>query len=173
MTTASALSVIFSVTQWSQHMSQDVSQSIIINQSPDRLYRFWRNFEHLPRFMNHLKSVTILDEKRSHWVAAAPIGDTVEWDAEIIKETENETIVWKSLAGADVDNRGSVSFAQAADGGTEVKVAMVYEPPGGALGAAFAAFFGENPQQQLEEDLTRFKLLMETGTPEETETPPA
>lgn len=154
-------------------MSQDVKQSITINQSPDRLYRFWRNFENLPRFMNHLKSVTILDQKRSHWVAAAPIGDTVEWDAEIMKEIENETIVWQSLAGADVDNTGSVSFAQAANGGTEVKVVMAYEPPGGALGAAFASFFGENPQQQLEEDLTRFKRLMETGTPEETETPTA
>ena len=150
-------------------MSQDVKKSIIIHQSPDRLFHFWRNFENLPQFMIHLKSVTILDEKRSHWVAAAPIGDTVEWDAEIIKEIENETIVWRSLEGADVDNTGSVSFAKAPDGGTEVKVTMEYKPPGGALGAAFAAFFGENPQQQLEEDLTRFKQLMETGTPEETE----
>jgi len=152
-------------------MSQDVKKSIVINQSPDRLYRFWRNFENLPRFMNHLKSVTVIDEKRSHWVAAAPIGDTVEWDAEIINETENETIVWKSLEGADVDNTGSVSFANVPEGGTEVKVVMEYQPPGGALGAAFATFFGENPQQQLEEDLNRFKQLMETGTPEETATP--
>lgn len=148
-------------------MSLDAKQSVIINQPPERLYRFWRKLENLPRFMNHIKSVTILDQKRSHWVVAAPIGDTVEWDAEIIEDKENETIVWKSLEGADVDNTGSVSFAPAA-GGTEVKVALAYKPPGGALGAAFAAFFGENPQQQLQEDLDRFKLLMETGTPEET-----
>lgn len=151
-------------------MSQAVQESVIINQSPDRLYRFWRNLENLPRFMNHLKSVTVIDETRSHWVAAAPIGDTVEWDAKIIKETENETIVWKSLEGADVTNTGSVSFVQSPEGRTEVKVAMEYQPPGGALGAAFATFFGENPQQQLEEDLNRFKQLMETGSPEETST---
>jgi uncharacterized membrane protein len=149
-------------------MSLDVQKSVVINKSPAELYRFWRNFENLPRFMNHVKSVTVLDDKRSHWVVAAPIGDRVEWDAEIIKETENETIVWKSLEGADVDNTGSVSFADATDGGTEVKVAIAYHPPGGALGAAFAKFFGENPEQQLEDDLNRFKNLMETGIPAET-----
>lgn len=148
-------------------MSLSAKKSVTVQRSPEEVYRFWRQLENLPRFMIHLKSVSVLDEKRSHWVAAAPIGDTVEWDAEIIEEKPNEIIVWKSLAGADVDNTGSVSFAKAADGGTEVKVAMEYEPPGGVLGAAFAKFFGENPQQQLEEDLNRLKHLMETGTPEE------
>lgn len=153
-------------------MSLSAKKSVTINKSPEELYRFWRRLETLPQFTTHLKSVTVLDQKRSHWIAAAPIGDTVEWDAEIIQEKQNEMIVWKSLEGADVDNTGSVSFAKAA-GGTEVKVAMEYKPPGGALGAAFAALFGENPQQQLEEDLNRFKNLMETGTPEEVGAPRA
>lgn len=148
----------------------DAKKDVTINKSPEELYHFWHNFENLPRFMNHIKSVTIINDKRSHWVAAAPIGDTVEWDAEIIQDTENESIVWKSLPGADVDNTGSVSFAKAQSGGTEVKVTIAYEPPGGKIGAAFATFFGENPQQQLEDDLNRFKRLMETGIPEKNST---
>src|SRR6266550_8238119 len=34
-----------------------VEKSIIIDKSPEELYRFWRDFENLPRFMDHLESV--------------------------------------------------------------------------------------------------------------------
>lgn len=144
-------------------MSIDVKKSIIINKSPEELYRFWRNFENLPRFMNHLESVKSLDDKRSHWVAKAPLGTTVEWDAEIITEDEGKNIVWRSLEGADIENLGSVAFTSANGSSTEVKVTMQYNPPGGVVGAAVAKLFGENPEQQLEEDLNRFKQVMETG----------
>lgn len=145
-------------------MGIDVKKSVTINKSPEELYHFWRNFENLPRFMNHVKSITVLDDKRSHWVAKAPLDTSVEWDAEIIDDAENKTIVWRSLEGADVDNTGSVSFESLPGGaGTEVKVTLEYNPPGGALGAAVAKLFGENPEQQLDEDLGRFKQVMETG----------
>ncbi len=91
-------------------MGIDVKKSVTIQKPPEELYRFWRNFENLPRFMNHLESVKSLDDKRSHWVAKAPLGTTVKWDAEIIKENEPKSIVWRSLEGADVDNTDSVAF---------------------------------------------------------------
>src|SRR4051812_22284164 len=78
-----------------------VKKSIIINRSPEELYRFWRDFENLPRFMNHLESVRVLDDKRSHWVAKAPAGTSVEWDAEIIEDRPGELIAWRSLAGSE------------------------------------------------------------------------
>lgn len=141
-----------------------VHKTVTINQSPEKLYSFWRNLENLPRFMNHLESVKVTGDKRSHWVAKAPVGTTVEWDAEIINEKENELIAWRSLEGADVDNSGSVRFQPASNGrGTEVKVEIQYSPPGGVLGAAVAKLFGEEPQQQVDEDLRRFKQLMEAG----------
>lgn len=151
-------------TSGSTATSIDVKKSVIINKSPEELYQFWRNFENLPRFMNHIESVQVLDGKRSHWVAKAPLGTNVEWDAEIIDEAENKTIVWRSLEGSEVDNVGSVAFISANGSGTEVKVTMEYNPPGGDIGAFAAKLFGENPQQQLDEDLDRFKQLMETGT---------
>jgi uncharacterized membrane protein len=139
-----------------------VEKSVTINRSPEELYRFWRRFENLPRFMNHLESVTTTGGGRSHWVAKAPAGTTVEWDAEVYNEKEGELIAWRSLDGADVDNAGSVRFESAA-GGTLVRVTLRYDPPGGAVGAAVARLFGENPEQQIEEDLGRFKQVMETG----------
>jgi uncharacterized membrane protein len=113
--------------------------------------------------MNHLESVTTTGEGRSHWVAKAPAGTTVQWDAEIYNEKEGELIAWRSLEGADVDNAGSVRFEPAGAGGTTVRVTLRYDPPGGAVGAAIARIFGENPEQQIEEDLRRFKQVMETG----------
>ena len=142
-----------------------VEKSVTIsNKSPEELYRFWRNFENLPRFMRHLKHVSVVDNTRSHWIATAPMGGSVEWDAEIINDQEHRLIAWTSVEGADIDNSGFVRFQSAPQGrGTEVKVVLEYNPPGGAVGDAIAKLFGEQPQQQLGDDLSRFKMLMEAG----------
>ena len=151
-----------------------VEKSVTINRPAIELYTFWRNFENLPRFMNHLESVKVTGENRSHWVAKAPAGTTVEWDAEVYNEKPNELIAWRTLEGADVDSAGSVRFEQATGGrGTTVRVVLKYDPPGGALGSAVARLFGENPEQQIDEDLRRFKQLMETGEVSTTEGQPS
>jgi uncharacterized membrane protein len=141
-----------------------IEKSVTINQSPEELYRFWRNFENLPRFMNHLEAVNVLDNQLSHWVIKAPAGMNVEWDAQIINEKENEMIAWRSLEGATIPNAGSVHFTAAPEGrGTILKVEINYDAPGGALTAAIAKLFGEEPGQQVQEDLRRLKQLLETG----------
>lgn len=141
-----------------------VEKTVTINKPAEELYNFWHNFERLPSFMKHLKSVTVIDDKRSHWVANAPLGQSVEWDAEIITDEPNRLISWASVEGADVDNSGFVRFQPApADRGTEVKVVIECAPPGGTLTAALATLFGEEPKQQIGDDLRRFKQLMEAG----------
>jgi uncharacterized membrane protein len=140
-----------------------VQRSVTINKSQAELYQFWRNFENLPQFMNHLESVTVLDDKRSHWKAKAPLGYTVEWDAEATGEVENERISWHSVEGSEIPNSGVVEFRPTVNRGTEVRVTLTYEPPAGKLGALIAKLFGEEPSQQVAEDLRRFKSLMETG----------
>jgi uncharacterized membrane protein len=151
-----------------------VEKTVTINRSPEELYSFWRNFENLPRFMKHLQSVTQLEGSRSHWVANAPAGQTVEWDAELIKDEVNHLIAWASVEGADVENSGFVRFQPGpTDRGTEVKVVMEYAPPGGALTAAIAKLFGEEPEQQIGDELRRFKQLMEAGEIASTEGQPS
>jgi uncharacterized membrane protein len=151
-----------------------VEKSVTINRPPEELYRFWRNFENLPRFMKHLESVKVEGNGRSHWVAKGPAGTSVEWDAEVYNEKENELIAWRSLEGSQVDNAGSVHFEPAASGrGTVVRVVLKYDPPAGKLGAAVARLFGESPAQQIDEDLRRFKQLMETGETATTEGQPS
>ncbi len=139
-------------------------KSVTINRSAEELYRFWRDFERLPRFMKHLESVSVSSDRRSHWVAHGPANSTVEWDAEITEDRPNELIAWRSLEGAEVDNAGTVRFEPATGGrGTIVRVTLEYRPPAGALGLAVAKLFGEAPQQQIEGDLRRFKNIMEAG----------
>jgi uncharacterized membrane protein len=142
----------------------NVEEVVRINRPASELYRFWRRFELLPTFMEHLVSVRELDQDRSHWVAKGPAGRTVEWDAEIINEIPGELIAWKTRDDADVVSAGSVNFKAAASGrGTDVRVRLQYHPPGGKLGSAVAWMFGEEPSQTVLEDLRRFKRLMEAG----------
>jgi uncharacterized membrane protein len=141
-----------------------VKRSVTINRSPQELYAFWRNFENLPGFMKHLHSVKVFDEKHSHWVASAPMNNTVEWNAEITDEQEDKHIAWRSTGETSVPNTGSVQFTPAPEGrGTQVLVQIRYEPQAGLLGKAYLSLFGEEPSQQIAEDLRRFKALMETG----------
>lgn len=141
-----------------------VEKSVIVNRPVREVYRFWRNFENLPRFMDHLEAVTVIDETRSHWVAKAPAGTRVEWDAVIHNEMEDELIAWRSLPGSDVSHAGSVHFIPLGDGSqTEVQVVLSYEPPAGKVGAAVAKLLGEEPSTQVEDDLRRFKQVMEAA----------
>jgi len=138
--------------------------SYAIAKGPRELFEFWRNFENLPKFMNHLKLVTCQDPTRSHWIARGPAGIDVEWDAEIINEEPDRLISWRTVGEADVDSSGTVLFVPAADArGTRVHVNLDYIPPAGRVGQAVAKIFGDDPAQLIRDDLRRFKQLMETG----------
>jgi uncharacterized membrane protein len=141
-----------------------VKKSVTVSRPIEEVYRYWRDFANFSRFMQHLEKVQVTDPRHSHWVARGPMGKSVEWDAEIFNEKPNELIAWRSLPGSQVDHAGSVRFRKApADRGTEVHVELNYEPPGGRLGAAIAWLFGEEPRIQMEDDLLRFKQVMEAG----------
>ena len=141
-----------------------VEKSVTINAPADSLYRFWRNFENLPRFMHNLEKVEVHDDKRSHWWTKGPAGSTVDWEAEIINEIPYELIGWRSIDGSKVDNAGSVHFKPATGGrGTEVKVVLRYDPPAGVIGAVVSKILGEDPAMNVQEDLRRLKMLVEAG----------
>lgn len=141
-----------------------VKRSVVINRPAEELYNFWHDIQNLPRFMYHLQSVQTIDDRRSHWVTKGPGGKRVEWDAEITDDRPNELIAWRSLEGSDVYNAGSVRFEPRPGGrGTIVRVDMEYYPPGGPAGTAVAMLFNESPEQQIYDDLKRFKQIVETG----------
>lgn len=144
---------------------QKVVKSVTISRPRAEVYSFWRKLDNLPAFMSHLEKVEVLDDQRSRWTVHGPAGSSVEWEAEIINEHQDQMLAWQSLPGADVQNAGSVWFEDAPNGGTEVRVSLEYLPPAGAIGAAVAKLFGESPDVQLQEDLGRLKEQLEGGRP--------
>jgi uncharacterized membrane protein len=141
----------------------DLTATTTIRKPRQEVYERWRRLTDLPEFMAHLERVDVLDERRSHWVASAPLG-SVEWDATVTEDVPGERVAWRSDEGARVPNEGTVRFVDAPGGrGTEVRVEMRYSLPGGSIGKAVARYFGEEPHQQLDDDLRRFKQVMEIG----------
>ncbi len=141
-----------------------VDRSVTINRPRTEVFRFWRDLTNLPKFMTHVRSVRLTGENRSHWVVNGPGGRFVAWDAVIHNEIENELIAWRTLPGSEVDHAGSVWFKESPGGrGTEVRVELQYNPPGGMVGALVARLFGQEPTQQIGADLLRLKYLLETG----------
>jgi uncharacterized membrane protein len=142
--------------------------TVTVTKPRDEVYGQWRQLEDLPNFMAHLDSVTTTGPQTSHWRASAPFGRTVEWDAQITTDIPGERLGWQSLDGSAVRNEGEVRFTPAPGGrgaepDTEVHVKLRYSLPAGKLGTALARYFGEDPRQQLDDDLRRFKQVLETG----------
>jgi uncharacterized membrane protein len=149
------------------------ARSITVMKSPAELYTYWRRLENLPHIMSHLERVEETDPTHSHWVAKAPLGTKVEWDAEITEDIPNQKIAWRSLPESQIPNEGYVEFINAGEGrGTVIHTSLSYQPPAGALGAAVAKLFGQEPNQQIAKDLRKFQQMMELGEVPTTEGQP-
>ena len=142
----------------------ELTATTTIRRPRSEVYAFWRRLENLPTFMAHLEEVRATDDRHSHWRATAPFGRKVSWDAEVTEDVPDTRIRWTSTGRAVVPNAGTVVFMAAPDGvSTEVRVRIAYDLPGGRVGAAVAKYFGEDPHQQVNDDLRRLKQVMETG----------
>lgn len=148
-------------TQFSAAPRIAVMRTVTLGSTPGELYRFWKNFENLPLFMSHLQSVSRVSDRVSHWVAKAPAGASVEWDAEIVDDQPGRRIGWRTLPGSEVTHEGMVSFEPGTGGrGTVLRIEMLYRPPAGKVGLRIARSFGAEPAVQLAEDLQRLEQLL-------------
>lgn len=142
--------------------SAPVETAVTIDKPRAELYAFWRRLENLPRIMRNLEQVSDLGGGRSRWVGRSPLGLKVEWDAEILEEREGKLLSWRSLPGSQVDNAGTVFFDDAPTGrGTVVRVSLEFRGTG--IGQAVGKALSSVTEQQVREDLRRFKQLMEAG----------
>ena len=140
-----------------------VARAVTINKPAAELYRFFRDFSNLPKFMENVERIDVLDHRRSHWVVKAPLHGHVRWDAIVTEEDEGRAIAWTSAEGAEVPNSGRVTFQDVGTRGTVVTATILYDPPGGVIGKVVAKLFQREPAIQARRDLNRFKQLMETG----------
>jgi uncharacterized membrane protein len=141
-----------------------LSAAVTVNRPVEEVYAFWKDPRNYAEFMDHIDSVNPETGGRSRWKVKAPAGMSVEWDAEIVADTPNEMIRWRSTKESKVANTGTVTFTRAAGNrGTIVKLEIDYKPKAGPIGARIAKIFSAIPKTQLAQDLRRFKQLIEVG----------
>ena len=135
-------------------------KSVVVNAPAHKVFMMWSNFENFPNYMSHVKEVKMLDGDRSHWKGTVA-GIDEEWDAKTTKMDEDRAIAWDSISG--FENSGEVRF-DPVDGGTRVTVRFEYTPPAGPLGwAAEEIYVGSEFEQDLQEDLEKFKAMVESA----------
>ena len=141
----------------------NIRSSFIVYKPRHEVYAFWRRFDNLPLFMNHLKSVELLDDDCSRWVLKLPANFVkVSWVAEVVKDKPNEMIGWASLPGSIIENAGKVRFRDTADGqGTRVDIMITYQPPAGGFGASIARVINPMFKKMVEQDVQNFKHYMD------------
>ncbi|WP_394647154.1 SRPBCC family protein [uncultured Sphingomonas sp.] len=139
------------------------ARAVTINRPVADVYSRFRDFTAWPAFMENVVRIDVLDERRSHWVVKAPMGGTVEWDARITEDVPGKLLAWESEPGAEVPNRGHVTFRDAGARGTVIVGTIDYDPPGGVIGKVIAKMFQREPAIQARRDLRRFKQLLEAG----------
>ena len=146
------------------HRAVDLQKTITVHAPVDQVFRFWTQLENFPRFMDHVKSIEVLEDlKRYRWKVAGPGGVPFTWDAEVTRYIENEVFAWKTLPGASVENAGNIRFEPTSDGSTRLNIRMSYNPPVGAVGHAVASLFRTDPKAAMDDDLVRMKSLLEDG----------
>lgn len=141
-----------------------VRKSLDVNRSPVECYRFWRDFENFPRFMPHVEQIEPVDATHSRWLVRGPLGHRFQWHAELTSDVPAQQLGWQTMAGSDIAHTGLVRFSPVpGNRGTRIAVEFTYHPPLGKAGVMLARMTGEEPSQQVSEDLRRFKQLIETG----------
>ena len=144
----------------SRNVNIQVTQ--LVGKPHEEVYEFWRKFENLPLFMEHLESVKSLNDHISVWKAELPGGvGNVSWKSEIVKERPNEFIGWQSLPGSEIEHAGKVEFKDIPGYGTEVHVVLSYSAPGGIPGEGAARILNPLFEKMVKDDVRNFKQFME------------
>ncbi len=141
-----------------------LQKTIDVNAPVEQVFEVWSRYENFPEFMSHVREVRRTEDGRSHWVVSGPGGMSIAWDTEDSAYVRNQLIAWDTVSGSTVEHSGIVRFDPNRDGSTRVHIRMSLNPPGGALGYRLATLLGSDPKRALDEDLVRFKSLLEECT---------
>ena len=142
--------------------AMELQKCIDVAAPVEHVFETFSQLERFPEFMTHVREVHVRGDGTSQWVVAGPAGRTISWEAVTTRLEPNRLIAWRTLPGSSVEHAGLLRF-EPTPGGTRVLVTMSYTPPAGALGHAVARLFGADPKSELNDDLLRMKVFLETG----------
>jgi len=133
----------------------NIEKSIDVHVPVHTAYNQWTQFEEFPRFMEGVREVRQLDDRRLHWRAEIG-GKETEWDAVITEQIPDERIAWTNTSGAK--NAGVVTFHKIDPQTTRLMLQLDYDPEGAMenIGSALGMV-----GRRVEGDLERFKEFIE------------
>jgi uncharacterized membrane protein len=138
--------------------------SVLIQCTPEEAYRFWRDFQNLPRFMGHVQSVQLNENGRYRWMLTSGSDNRIDAEVEIVADRENSSIEWRSASNCKVNVDGWVEFQAAPSGRGTIAYATLHYPASTVgFGSRMMRRLERNPTFLATQDLRRFKALMETG----------
>jgi len=149
--------------------------SVQILRPAEELYRFWRDPSQWSRVFSHVTSVVASGSSHVRWQLALPGGHKLDWASELSADIPGRRLVWRSVDKAPIASSGFITFDSLGEKrGTLVRAGLRYEPPSdGVLARSFLQLFRSLPEKLLQNELRRFKQLMETGEIATTEGQPA
>ena len=148
----------------SRRRSADLRVSFVVNQPVERVFGFLRDFENFPRFIASLETVRDYGDGRSHWCATTPAGRSVEWDTVTTKYVPNHVIGWRATGSSPVVSTGLLRFQPESDGRTCLHLELSYGPATlSPVLDAVAAFASPSRARQLEGDIQRLRLYLDTA----------
>ncbi len=136
-------------------MATKVEKKVVVDVPLSIVYNQWTQFEEFPRFMGAVEKVTQLSDDRLEWVAEIG-GVRRQWIAKVLEQVPDRKVAWAAVEG--FTNAGMVTFAEAGQGGTEVRLTLEYEPEGVLEKAADAL---KVIDRQAEDDLENFANFMQ------------
>jgi len=134
---------------------RSVTKSIDVNVPVSTAYNQWTQFDLFPQFMDGVKEVHQIDDKRLHWRAEVG-GKEQEWDARITQQIPHQRIAWASVAG---DMNGAVDFHHISDNQTRITLTLDYDPQGFLESVGDALRFMD---RRMDGDLKYFKRFIES-----------
>lgn len=141
----------------------EIHKTVRVHAPIEDVFAFWADFESFPRFMANVLEVRRTGENCWRWTVRGPAGTHLEWDADLTAFDPDRAIAWESLPGSVIENSGRVEFTAMGPDITQVSIRLRYSPPAGALGHGVAALLGRDPKTEMDEDMVRFKSLIEDG----------
>ena len=142
--------------------AMELQKCIDVAAPVEQVFETFSQLERFPEFMTHVREVRVRGDGTSQWTVEGPAGRTITWEAMTTRLEPNRLIAWRTLPGSAIEHAGLLRF-EPRENGTRVLVTMSYTPPAGALGHAVARIFGADPKSELNDDLLRMKVFLETG----------
>ncbi len=148
---------------WSPSSGENTIEARITIQRPvDRVFRFYRDFQNLPRFLGDVMAIEEIDPGTFRWTIQGPLGIRAHWTVRVTEERPNELIRYETVTAPGLRTYWEIHFAPGSEA-SETEVREVMKAPLGRLGRAALALIGKFPAEEVSSNLHRLKQVMETG----------